>query len=401
MIRFSGFFIALSILILPVGLQGQGSEKVKSDKPKETTFTIGGYAKLDLLVTNFRNGVPEIDNPILDIHIPGSIPVGDGLSGYDTQIHAKESRFNFEVKSSILGEPIRVFFEMDFLLSKGGDQRVSNSYNPRLRHFFFQYKRWTFGQTWTTFMTTAALPDAIIFPGSTDGLIFNRQAMVRYSYKNWDFSFENPESTLLPYQGGKFITSSGGIPDVVVKHTFNGDWGLIGLAGVFRVLRGGHEDEHVVHGTGFGLNISGKFYAGARDDVRFMITYGEGLGRYIGMAFITGAALNQEGHLSSIGSTNAVLSYLHHWNAHWRSGISYSFFRAEDNSALTGGTANSYSWSGYVSLLYEPDPKLLFGVQIMYGYRQLENSVDGAMIRLQFSAKYNFSYSHTIYHKSE
>ncbi|RLD20870.1 MAG: hypothetical protein DRI69_05420, partial [Bacteroidetes bacterium] len=90
-----------------------------------------------------------------------------------------------------------------------------------------------------------------------------------------------------------------------------------------------------------------------------------------------------------------------HWNEHWRSGISYSFFHAEDKSSLTGGSANQYAWSGYVSLLYSPHPKLLFGVQAMYGYRQLENNVEGAMIRGQFSAKYNFSFGHTIYHKSK
>jgi len=399
--RFGVFFIAALTFTSPLNLHGQAAAEVQNDKPSETTFTFGGYAKLDWLVTNFRNGIPDISSPILDIHIPGAIPVGQSLNGYDTQIHAKESRFNFEVKSSILGEPVRMFFEMDFLLSKGGDQRVTNSYNPRMRHFFFQFKNWTFGQTWTTFMTVEAIPDAIIFPGSAEGLIFNRQALIRFSLKNWDFAIENPESTNLPYQGGQFGTSSGGVPDLIAKYNFRGEWGMIALSGLYRTLRCQHDDEHVSHASGFGLNVSGKIKVGKRDDVRFMATVGQGMGRYLGLAFINGAVLDETNNINPIGSTNAVLSYLHHWNEYWRSGVSYSFFRAEDNSSLTGGGANQYAWSGYVSLLYAPNPKLLFGVQAMYGYRRLENNVEGAMIRGQFSAKYNFSFGHTIQHKSK
>ncbi|RLD20491.1 MAG: hypothetical protein DRI69_06140, partial [Bacteroidetes bacterium] len=103
-IRQGVFFVLLLTVLTPFGLYGQEDNEARNEKPQKTTFTFGGYAKLDWLVTNFRNGVADINNPILDIHIPGAIPVGESLNGYDTQIHAKESRFNFEVRSSILGE---------------------------------------------------------------------------------------------------------------------------------------------------------------------------------------------------------------------------------------------------------------------------------------------------------
>ena len=86
-------------------------------------------------------------------------------------------------------------------------------------------------------MTTAAIPDGIVFINGAEGLIFNRQALARINYKGWSFALENPETTVLPYQESKFTTSSGGHPDIVVKHTFSGEYGTIGLAGLYRTLR--------------------------------------------------------------------------------------------------------------------------------------------------------------------
>ncbi len=68
------------------------------------------------------------------------------------KIFANESRFN----TTYTHKNVSAFVEIDFFLGPGGNQVISNSYNPRLRHAFIQYQSWLVGQTWTTFMNTCS-----------------------------------------------------------------------------------------------------------------------------------------------------------------------------------------------------------------------------------------------------
>jgi len=149
---------------------------------KKTTFSFGGFAKLDFMSTIFYNGEPTLDSPIRDIHLPSVIPVG-GNKTFDTHFHVKESRFNFDLNTELNGKKVHTYIELDFLLSKQGDQRVSNSYSPRIRHFYFTYGKWIFGQTWSNFMNVI-IPDDLDFAGAAEGIVFNRQPQVRYSTNN-------------------------------------------------------------------------------------------------------------------------------------------------------------------------------------------------------------------------
>ena len=72
------------------------------------------------------------------------------------------------------------FIEMDFW-GGGGNEIVSNSANPRIRHAFIKYKDVLAGQTWSTFMNTSAIPESADFAGATLGLVFIRQGQVRYT----------------------------------------------------------------------------------------------------------------------------------------------------------------------------------------------------------------------------
>lgn len=388
--------IIIAALLSPLFLRAQ--DVASRDSSRKTTFTFGGYAKLDWLTTGYLNGNPDPESPIRDIHIPGAIPIGQELDGYDTELHARESRFNFEVKSKVAGSPIRMFVEMDFLLSLAGDERISNSYNPRMRHFFFEWKYFLFGQTWTTFMTPEAIPDGIIFVQGADGLVFVRQAMARFTYKGWSFGFENPETSYLPYQESKFQTSTGGFPDLISKYTFRKPWGVLGLSGIIRIVRFANDEGTRTHKLGYGLNASGRIKTGDKDDVRFMVSTGEGIGRYLAFQFITSAVLGPNEDLNTIGSVNGVISYLHHWSNRWRSSVHYSFIWAEDHSELTGGNANQYAWSTSASIMFNPIPEILTGFQLLYANRQTENGTKGSMVRLQFSAKYTFGFSISVPH---
>lgn len=382
-------FSLIFIIVFGVNLI-RAQDDSSTDKPK-TTFTIGGFAKMDFMMTVYEGGEPPgSESPIRDIHIPSAIPVG-GEQAYDTHMHIKESRFNFALNSELLGKPVMAFFEMDMLLSAAGDARVSNSYNPRIRHFYFNYGNWLFGQTWSTFMVVI-IPDDLDFSGAAEGIVFNRQPQVRYTAGNWQFSLEVPESTITPNGGGAFLGSSGGIPDAVVRRNFKGDWGNAGVSIIARNPRyyDAAGDRHGMFG--YGVTGGAKIKVGSKDDIRIQGTYGHGLGRYLALAYLNSSVINNEGDLEAITSVNGYVSYLHYWSDKWRSSINYSFLEA-NNPVFTGMVANKKAWSASANIICSPVPQLLFGIEGMYGYRGLEGGTGDGFYRLQLSARYSFKYA--------
>ncbi len=356
-----------------------------------TVFTFGGFAKMDFMVTEFSNGRPDSDSPLRDIHLPALIPVGAEVPTYDTHMHVKESRFYTVFDSDVLGSPIRGYMEMDFLLSAAGDERVSNSYNPRVREFYFEYKNFLLGQSWSTFMVVI-IPDDLDFAGAAEGIVFNRQPQIRYTLGNWQFAIENPETTFTPNGGGAFEISSGGFPDFVVRRNFSLENGNFSLAFMGRNPRY-YDDEGERYGVfGFGVTGGGKFQVGQRDDIRFVTTYGHGMGRYIGLAFLTSSVVDDDMELQTIDSFNGYIAYLHYWNDKWKSSFNASYLNANNPAEFTGPDVNKSAWSVSGNVIYQPVPELFFGAEIMHGTRELEGGTDGSFTRFQLSARYSFEF---------
>lgn len=366
------------------------SQNTKDEQ--KTNFSIGGFAKMDAMITVFEGGeLTDPESPLRDIHLPGAIPIG-GRQTYDTHMHIKESRFYLDFDQLLQNnKKIQAYFEMDFLLSAAGDARVSNSYNPRIRHFYINYDKWLFGQTWSTFMVVI-LPDDLDFSGAAEGIVFNRQPQIRYTTKNWQFSLEVPESTVTPNDGGPFVISSGGIPDAIIRRNFNGKWGNAGISAIYRNPRYYDANENRVSFNAYGITGGAKVNIGKKDDLRVQATYGNGLGRYLALAFLNSSIVNDQGELEGIQSTNGFVSYLHHWNDKWHSSANYSFLNAENPMDITKANANKSAWSGSANIIYQPDKNLLFGIETMYAYRGLEDGTGVGFYRLQFSAKYSFNY---------
>ena len=68
---------------------------------KATSFTYGGYVKLDAIYTDYRNGLPPRTSAMNDFVVPGGIPVGDDGSSSTYGFHVKESRFDFGVTTRL------------------------------------------------------------------------------------------------------------------------------------------------------------------------------------------------------------------------------------------------------------------------------------------------------------
>lgn len=255
-------------------------------------LTFGGYIKID---ARYVDG----DVAYRDFWVGDGAPLAEDASQF--KIFANETRFNTKyVHGDVTG-----FIEMDFW-GGGGNEVISNSAHPRIRHAFVKYKDLTVGQTWSTFMNTSAIPESADFAGATTGLVFIRQGQVRYNVGNFQVALENPESW-----GGD--TSNDNVPDVVARYNFKGDWGSISVSGLARQLNTTLGNSE----SAFGASIAGRIKAGGKDDIRFQIHKGE-LGRYVGVAAVKDVYGEEVEDLTSV-----LVSYRHFWNETLRSTVLY------------------------------------------------------------------------------
>ncbi|MDX1443346.1 MAG: DcaP family trimeric outer membrane transporter [Gammaproteobacteria bacterium] len=349
----------------------------------EPEFKFGGYLKTVVNISDYSDGDLAPANAGRDFYIPGLIPVGGLDEGPDTDFSAKESRFNFTVTDEVGGMNIKGFFELDFQVPSQGNEVVSNSYNPRMRHAFIQFDNWTFGQTWSTFQNVGALPEVMDFIGPAESTVFVRQAQVRYTNGPWQFSLENPETTV----GGVGVTDDGGLPDIVLRYNLDS----IAIAAIARQLTfedaGANFDEST---TGFGISVSGKHMLGDKDDFKWMVTTGSGIGRYVGLGFSSDAYIDGTGSLEAQDVTSAFAAYRHFWTDQWRSSFVVGAIEVDNDPLVTGGGANASAQSVRFTLMYSPVKNLTIGGEFMTATRELESGVDGGLNRFIFGAKYAF-----------
>ncbi len=358
----------------------------------DTEFTYGGYIKLDAMWSDYSAGAPAGSSVGRDFYVPSTLTVGsDDGSDAVFDMHARESRFNFGTATLLdNGKTVKTKIELDFLASApGGNERVSNSYSPRIRHAFISYDGWLFGQTWSNFQNVGALPEALDFVGPAEGTVFVRQSQIKYTTGAWSFSLENPESTITTAGGGMAVTDDASLPDFTARYTHKADWGNFVVAALARQLTykvGGVDADE----TSFGVSASGMVKFG-QDNLKFMLTQGKGLGRYVGLNVARGAVLNGD-DLDAIDSTSGFIAYQHKWNSQWRSTFLYSFLSADNDENLLAmyGDPTESSQSYSANILYSPVKRLTFGAEFKHAERELESGVDGDLDRLQFSVKYAF-----------
>ncbi|MFC3094220.1 porin [Alteromonas sediminis] len=381
-----------TLLTAAIAAAGLGMAPAASANFADTKVKFSGYIKADAMFSNYSEGPLASQNLGRDFYIPGLTPVSGNEEDSQFDAHIKQSRFRFTTQTKTEDDKVITgVLEFDFLVTPGGNERVSNSYVPRIRHAFIKYGNWTVGQTWSTFQDVGTLPETLDFVGVTDGTIFNRQALIKYSAGGWELALENPEATITPFGGGsRIVADDNFVPDIVARYTFKQDWGYIKVAGLARQLTyddGGTIDDSV---TGFGLSVTSKVNFDNGDDLRLMFNTGSGMGRYIGLNTANGAVIDAAGELEAIDSTGYAIAYRHVWNEKMRSSITFSALDIDNDTALTGTGVTESTYSTRVNLLYSPTKAITVGAEYAYAKREVENGIEGDMNRLQFSAKYAF-----------
>ncbi len=339
-------------LLLATGLltmAGAANAGYSFDLTDNDKITFGGYIKADVRTISGDVSSSVTNN---DYWI-GHAKVTDDLS--TTKFSVNETRFNAKyVHGDVTG-----FIEMDFL-GGGGNQIISNSEHPRLRHAFVKYKNILVGQTWSTFINTSALAEAADFGGPLNASAFIRQGQVRYTIGGLQVSLENPHSD-------KGDSSQDSIPDVIAKYTLKGDWGNVSFSGLARKLntKGGNTQS----ATGFG--VAGRIKTFGKDDFRFQAHSGN-TGRYVGVV----AARDLVGEEAE-DTTSFMVAYRHFWTDDIRSTVFYGSTDAD--------LANTKRNHMAVNLFKNYTKKLSFAVEVG-NFEMSEVNKDSNY--LQFSAKY-------------
>lgn len=379
----------------PAAVQQAAAPAAPSDgfRIGDHTVKFGGFVKVDAYATRYSGGDPVNGDALREFHIPGSIPIGGADEDTATDFNARQTRFWLTTDGMIGGHKIGTRMEMDFQTQPGvADQRTTSPANPTLRRAFITIDNWLIGQEWTNFQNTAVLPESADFIGAAEGTVFARQVQVRYTRGPFSVSVENPETTVTPFSGGaRIVADDSTLPDFTARYAMSRPWGDFQFAGLLRQLKYENPATNIDStATGWGLSASTKIKVGSKDDIRLMLTGGEGIGRYVGLNFSNDAVLDASGELDSIGVVAGFAAYRHVWAPGWRSSLIWSAQKVDNDTGFTGLAVNRSAQSIHANLIWSPVTAFDVGAELMFADREIETGASGDMTRLILFAKYGF-----------
>lgn len=337
-----------------------------------STIDVGGYVKADLI--HDFNAIGSTDT-----FDPTTIPT-DGRPGQNTRLHARQTRLNLDFRPDQDCNDLQLFVEGDFF----GE---GNSF--RLRHGYLRAGRLLAGQTWSTFMDESILPATLDFESPRSSLL-DRRAMLRWTQAvthclSVAVALEDPQPTL-----DLAIAPAGGDverlgPDLISRFRYETPrWHLQG-AGLVRMIGfrevSGARDEAV----GWGFDFTGSFRPREIDRVLFQVAFGEGYESY---RQGTDGAVDANGVIE----LNPVLAWVVGYEVDWTDRLSSTFvYSVAEGTTASFQPASRAEAVDYLAanLVFEPLPRLSYGIEYLYGSRTDKDGARGDAHRLQFSVRYD------------
>jgi hypothetical protein len=372
-------------------------EKREGFRVGRSTIRAGGFVKMWAAWTAYGDGAPPAGALVRDFYLPQQIPVG-GARATQFAAHAKQTRLWLSASAPAGGAPITAYVEGDFQTAPGtqGTARTTNGYNFALRRATASWRGLTVGQDWSTFQTVAALPETTDFIGPTEGTIFVRQPLVRWTQPlgagaSLALAAENPITSSITTGSVALKESDDArFPDLVAKIA-----GKLGPAEL--TLAGLAHDVSVTDGTardsafGWGLSLAGRIPFGPANahDLRFMLTGGKGIGHYVGLNFAPDGVF-ASGRVHPVGLVAGFAALKIGWSPMLRSTVMASFQQVDYPAIPLPPSANKSAWSVAGNLFATPQPGFDVGLELRHGERELLSGARGAIDRVEFVTKYSF-----------
>jgi len=353
-------------------------------------MAIGGYVKLDY-IQDFDGAYDRFQYEIQNVPV-----AGDGRpvqSGY-MNMHARESRFNFDIRSiSEVGRPYRIFIEMDFYnLDRGAFNQT-----PRLRHAYGVMGRLLVGRTWGTQSDLFAVPTTIDFSAG-DALTGTRRAQVRWEDKLGSKFMYAIGLEMLEYPGvdgrdtiGQASQQLPLLAGRITKKTASGGRLMLG-ASLFQLRWDGLGAMPNATAPGWGFSFSGREYFGTKKHFfNWLTSYGQGWGSQIVATVGTqsSAIVTPQGTLETMPALNLGGGFGFRLSNTLLANLNSSYY-AIDPSQYKEGYDMKSGVSGHVNLIWSPIKSLNTGVEYMIAQRTNVNDTQGTGRRLQLMIKFIF-----------
>jgi len=349
----------------------------------DAALKIGGLVRV--------NWVSTYDAMLVDDRFQASaIPMPgtpEAERGGRVNIIASPSRFNFDLRTPTGVGYMRAFIEGDF---------AGSGNTLRVRHAYGQWRRWIYGQTWSTFSDPEAEPDGIDFEG-LNAIVLFRQPQVRFSFAPGQrirvaLALEDPKPDVTG------ATGVNQIPDVVARLRWEPKvGGHIQFSTLARQLRAESDAaSEIVSTGGFGISISGRLpfpYTGKRDQVLFQHNSGHGIGRYISDL---GSLGGQDGVFDPTANSLRPLDvfsgyggFEHWWTGTLRSAFSFGIVGVS-NLDIQPDDALHLTRRSTVNFMWSPIPRLDLVTEFLWGRRVNKNGQSGFAAQTQIGSTFRF-----------
>lgn len=366
-----------------------------------STVRIGGFVKVVGSASRYDDGAVAVGSLGKEFYLPQQIPVG-GASSRDVLGHARQTRLFVDTATPFGVQTLKTHIEFDFGLATApaGAQRATNPYTPTLRRAFISYGNLLVGQEWSNFQNQTVLPETTDFVGTMDGTVFVRQMIAQYRVplrKGLDLfvAVENPQTETITGSSAALVDNDDDrLPDFTAKLAYKGAIGDFTLAGIARQLSvqsGAITDS----AFGWGVSAAGKIPFGPekRHDLRFMATYGKGIGRYLSLGYVSdgvydAAPGNQIGLVDSFAAFAALKIG---WTSNIRSTLMASYQDARYPAGMiVPALANTGAYSLAGNLFWSPVKGFDLGIEYRHAQRETAGGAKGQLDRFEVAAKYGF-----------
>ncbi len=360
-----------------------------------------GFAMLDM---GYQSG--QNDPNWFDVLRPTKLPSYENEYGEDGRFFAGVRQSRLGVKGFIptdVGE-IKTIFEFE-LFGTGVDAGQTTF---RLRHAWGELGQFGAGQTWSPFMDPDVFPNSVEYWGP-NGMVFFRNVQLRWTpWQSGDSRFaialERPGASAdqgvyedrVELQG---VTARFPLPDVSAQFRWAKGWGHVQVAGIVRQMKWDdmNDDQFDLTGddTGWGINLSTNLKV-RKHVFRGQVAFGEGVQNYWNDAPVDiGIRNNFSNPVTPIvGEALPILGIVAfldlNWSDQWTSTVGYSLVDIDNTDGQTPAAFKKGQYA-LANVMYYPTKGVMLGPEIQWGnFRDGFTSDD---LRVQFSAKYNFSLS--------
>ena len=362
----------------------------------DTTVTLGGYIKLDAILSDKSAGVDSVGDQMLN---PNLIPVGPDAGAHKTNqvtLHARQTRLSFATSTPTSRGDLTTYVEGDFFGDlPNGNETSTNSSGFRLRHAYGALGGFSAGQYWTNLFNQEAYPETLDFGGAL-GELFVRQAQVRWTQKlgfgEWSVSAENPESVLaVPGKSTTFRSDSDHAPDLVGRMKIASGRSTYSVGVLAREI---HVDSATAPAAtsgkwGGAVAMTAIVPTMGKDDLRMDLNFGNAIGRYQVGGFFPDGYVDAAGQVRLARQASGYIAYRHFWTSALRSTLEVSAADSAPPSDTFAGI-NKADRSQHLNLIWRAVPNFDVGAELIHARREVTGGDSGTLNRIQFSAQYGF-----------